>query len=74
MFAAFKTMNLPSKQTIIPRRRFLTRIFLGLRNLDHNLFNALRRLRFLTSLKRTIKTIGAIEEADVIMALIDQDF
>ena len=44
-------------------------MFPGLGSLESSFFNAPKTLRSQTSLKKTIKTIGVIEEAVVIVAL-----
>ena len=72
MLAIFGAIDLFLRRANAPRKRFLTGIFPGLKSLDFNLFNAPRIPKPLTGLKRTIKTIGAIKKAIVIMTLMAQ--
>ena len=68
------SLDLPPRQTNTLRRRLLTRIFLDLKSLTPCSFNTPKIPKPLTSLGRTIETIGAIEKADVMVAFAAQDF
>ena len=74
MLTVFWAINPLPKRTNAPKKRFSTRTFLGLSNLDPSLFNAPRTLRPRTGFGKTIKTIGAIEKIIVIVAFAAQDF
>ena len=74
MLAVFGAINHLPKRTNAQKKKSPTRTFSGLKTLNPSLFNAPRRPRTRTGLEKTIKTIGAIEKAVVIVALATQDF
>ena len=74
MINAFRAIDPFSRKKNVPRKRFLIGIFLGLKSQDPSLFNALRILRPLTNLEKTIEMIGEIKEAIIIVAFAEPDF
>ena len=73
MLAMARAINSLPRQTSASKKRRLTEIFLGLKNLDPNLFNAPKTSRPLTGIGKIIRAIGAIIEAIVIATLANLD-
>ena len=74
MFAIFGAINLLPRQINASRSRLSARIFVSLRSVDSSLFNALKTPKPLIGLKKTIRMIGAIKKAIVIIALAASNF
>ena len=70
MLAVIGAIDPPSRQTNASKRVFLTRIFLGFRSLYPSFFHAAITPRPLAGLIKTMETIGTIEEAIPIIALV----
>ena len=74
MLAVFGAIDPSPRPINVTKKRFLTGTLLGFRSLNPSFFNAPRIPKPWTDLETTIKIIGVIEKAIVIIAFAAQDF